>query len=153
MLSFISKIFGSKSDRDLKDIRPIVDEIHAATSKIQSLSNDQLRQKTIDFKNKIKDATLEEENKILSLKEKAELPETDLSEKEDIYADIDKLKKEIKVKIKNTLDEILPEAFAVIKETAKRFKENENIEVTASAFDKELASKKKINVIGGDGHR
>jgi preprotein translocase subunit SecA len=148
MLSFISKIFGSKSDRDLKDIRPLVDEIHAATSKIQSLSNDQLRQKTIEFKRKIKENTLDEENKILSLKEKAELAETDLAEKESIYADIDKIKKEVKEKIKTTLDEILPEAFAVIKETAKRFKENDNIEVTATDFDKELASKKKINLNG-----
>jgi preprotein translocase subunit SecA len=98
MLSFISKIFGSKSDRDLKDIRPLVDEIHAATSKIQSLSNDQLRQKTIEFKRKIKENTLDEENKILSLKEKAELAETDLAEKESIYADIDKIKKEVKEK-------------------------------------------------------
>ena len=84
----------------------------------------------------------------MSLKEKAELAETDLAEKESIYADIDKIKKEVKEKIKTTLDEILPEAFAVIKETAKRFKENDNIEVTATDFDKELASKKKINLNG-----
>jgi len=141
VLNLIGKIFGSKNERDMKPLWPIVDEVKHAFEKLQSLSNDSLREKTAEFKKKIADYIEKEKSEVAELKAQAE-QEENMDAKEKIYSSADVLEKDIKKKIEEVLKEILPEAFAVMKETAKRFKENKFLEVTASQFDKDLAAKK-----------
>lgn len=155
MLDFINKtlsdIFGKKSDRDIKAIQPIVDKIHAAHAQIEKLSNDELRKKSAELKKQIAQAIEADEEKINQLKTKADTnDEIDVNEKEAIYTQIDLLKKEIKKKIQLELDIILPDAFALIKETAKRFTENEELIVTASPMDRDLAARKNNVIIKDD---
>ncbi len=147
----ISKLFGTKSDRDLKEINPIVDKILAEYAKLSAISNDALREKTATFKSTITNYTKAEQTQINELKDKAENDsQLSIDEKEKIYEQIDELEKEVVKKEKEVLAEILPEAFAVMKETARRFKENSKIEVTASAMDKNIAAKRKSVEIVGD---
>ncbi|HVA98471.1 MAG TPA: preprotein translocase subunit SecA [Bacteroidia bacterium] len=147
----ISKIFGNKSDRDLKTLHPILDEIKKAYPSIAALSNDALRAKTQEFKQRIAEAIKADETRSEELSKQAEFSdELSIEEKEKIYAEIDQLKKTITETIKKTLDEILPEAFSVVKETAKRFKENESIEVTASEMDKNISANRESVKIKGD---
>ena len=142
MLGFLKKLMGDKATRDMKAINPIVQKIHQAYETIKELSNDELRAKTLEFKQKIADYLAEEEKKIKELKDKlASEPDMDPEEKEKIYDQIDKLEKQQYDKSQDILDELLPEAFAVMKETARRFKENEEVVVTANEFDGELAAK------------
>src|SRR5690606_36888983 len=131
MLNFISKIFGSKSDRDIKSIRPIVDKINEEFQKLSGLSNDELRAKTINFKQRVQESLSEINDKIIEIKKTVEgNSEIALSEKTAYYDEIDRLEKDRNKKLEVTLMEILPEAFAVVKETARRFTENETLEVT-----------------------
>jgi len=147
----ISKFFGTKSERDLKDIYPLVDKILEKYASFSSLSNDQLRAKTAEFKKQLLDNTKAEREKINELKDKAENESgIDHDAKEKLYKEIDELEKEIMKKNDEALLEILPDAFAVIKETARRFKENEKVEVTATAMDKNIAAKRKSVEIIGD---
>ncbi len=134
------KIFGNKSDRDIKEISPIVEQIKEEYSKLQTLSNDELRQQTADIREIIGERIGKDEDELKRLKELAESDEVDIKDKEKIYQNIDKLEKTITNKLHDVLDEVLPRAFAVIKDTARRFKENEELEVTANDFDKELAA-------------
>ena len=150
MLGFLSKLFGSKSERDIKQILPIVEQIKAEYAKLPSISNDELRQKTIDFKARIQSFLSEIDKQIEDLKAQAEAPEVAMGEKTDLYDQVDKLLKERNQQLEKVLMEILPEAFAVMKETARRFTENKTIEVTATAFDRELATKKPNVVIAGE---
>ena len=140
MLDFVSKaikkIVGNKSDRDLKEVEPMVKKILIEYDKLQSISNDDLRAKTTDFKQRINDHLKVDRDKVQELKDKAENSnELGLDEKEAIYKDVDEREKKILDKLEEVLENILPEAFAVVKETARRFKENEAIEVTASQMD------------------
>ena len=135
------KIMGSKADRDLKDVTPLVEKIKAAFPALASLTNDELREKTTEFKTIIQAHITAELTKIDELKVKAEAT-ADINEKEDTYTEIDKIEDSIDGKIEEVLLEILPEAFAVVKETAKRFTENEKIEVTASQMDRDIAAKR-----------
>ena len=149
--SFVSKVFGSKSDRDIKEITPVIAKISAEFSKLQSISHDELRAKTIDFKARIKAHTSDVSSEIESLKARIENePDMDISEKVELYDAIDKLGKKENELIEEVLKEILPEAFAVVKETARRFSTNETIEVTATDADRELAAHKENVVIKGD---
>ncbi len=142
MLKFFKKVMGDKSTRDMKALKPIVQKIHKAYETVKELSNDDLRHKTIEFKQQIADYISEEENQISKLKESIETNlELATDEKEKMYNQIDKLQKQIDTKTEEVLNQILPEAFAVMKETARRFKENDEVVVTASDFDGELASK------------
>jgi preprotein translocase subunit SecA len=150
MLGFLSKIFGSKSDRDIKHIRPLVDKIKEEFAKLESLSNDELRAKTSDFKQRITAYLADIDQEINSLRTEAEQTEVEMAEKNAIYDKIDKLTKERDKKLEEVLMEILPEAFAVVKETARRFTENTSLEVTASDFDRELAAQKTNIEIKGD---
>lgn len=151
MLSFLKKFIGTKSDKDIRELLPLVDKIKAVYPSIEKLSNDELRSKTLEFKSKIKAATTEKEQTILDLREKIENdPEMDMDEKEHIYEQIDSLDKETYEITQHVLNEILPEAFAVIKETARRFKENETIEVTASQMDRDMAATRESVQIVGD---
>ena len=139
IFDFATKVFGNKYDKDLKEINPIIEKIKSVYPSIQTLSNDELRAKTTSFKQQIEEATKDTYKEIDALKEKAESTDIELQQKESIYADIDTLEKNVVEKTEEILEQILPEAFAVVKETAQRFS-NGNIEVTASDFDKDLAA-------------
>jgi preprotein translocase subunit SecA len=146
--SIVTKIFGSKADRDLKAVQPYVDKVLEKEPEIIALSNDELRQRSILLKQKIKEHIKQDEEEIISLKTKAQ--ELNIYEREEIYAQIDVLEKDIDKKLEDFLEEILPEAFAIVKDTARRFKENEEIVVTALDFDKELAPNHDFVDIKGD---
>jgi len=151
MLKFFKKVMGDKSTRDMKTLKPIVQKIHKAYETIKDLSNDELRSKTFEFKQRIADYISEEETEIARLKETIDNDfELETDEKEKMYNQIDKLQKQIDTKTEEVLDQILPEAFSVMKETARRFKENEEVVVTANDFDGELAATME-NVIIKDG--
>ena len=141
--ALLSKIFGKKSDKDVAAIKPIVEEINAEFEKLKSLSNDALRGKTQELRSAIQDHILEEVTAIAELKAKAESDSSEEKEKEEWYKEIDELEKVRRTKIKEKLDEILPVAFAVLKETARRFKENDYIEVSATEWDKNIAARKE----------
>ncbi len=142
LLNILGKLFGNKYDKDIKQITPIIEDIKIEYSKLNNLSNDELRLKTTEFKNKISSFINHEKEKISTLKNKAESNSTSTEEKENIYKEIDVLEENIVSKIEEILNRILPQAFAVIKETAKRFTENDSIEVTANENDKEIAATK-----------
>src|SRR4051812_31908896 len=146
----LSQLFGSKSNRDVKSVAPIVEEINQHFYSYQNLSHDELRQKTQDFRYRIQQYLSEIDKQINELTEKAETEELELEEKETIFGEVDKLKKERDDAIEEILNEILPEAFAVVKEAARRFSENEFIHVAATDLDKELAVKNPHIKIQGD---
>ena len=150
LLGILGKLFGNKYDKDVKEITPLVDKINEEFSKLSSLSNNELREKTTEFKKQISDFISEEKSKIETLKEKSNLTETKTEEKEELYKEIDALEKTIIDKIEKILNTVLPQAFAVVKETAKRFTENDSIDVTASKNDTELAATKDFVSINGD---
>jgi len=145
-----SKIFGNKSERDIKELTPRVDEINKHFKQYKSLSNDELRAKTLDFKTRIAEYLQDIDSEINQLKEKANTPEISIEDTEQVYGDIDKLKKRRDEELEKVLDELLPETFAVIKETARRFTDNETLEVTATDNDRDLAAKKVNVTIKGD---
>ena len=152
MIGFLSKIFGgNKSEKDVKKITPQVAKINGYFTQYQSLSNDALRAKTTDFKNRIQQHLRAIDEEINTKKENAEnLPVTNINEKDVIYQEIDLLKKDRDKQIEVILQEILPEAFAAVKETARRFKENSTLESTATELDRTLAVKKDHITIQGD---
>jgi len=150
MLGFLSKVFGSKSDRDIKHIRPLVEKIKEEFAKLEGLSHDELRAKTDDFKARIAAYLADIDEEIKNLKTEAEQPEVEMAEKNALYDKVDKLLKDRDKKLEEVLMEILPEAFAVVKETARRFTENTTLEVTANDFDRDLAAKKPHIEIQGD---
>ena len=148
-MGFFAKLFGNKASRDNKALQPILDKALAAYENIKTLDIDSLRHKTVEFKEYINNYIAEDEARIKELKLKAETEDLDLEKKNDIFEQVDKLEKQLLEKIEEALNNILPEAFAVLKETAKRFKENEVVEATATDLDRELASKfDHINIEG-----
>ncbi len=152
MLKFITKIFGgSKSEKDVKILWPKVEQINQFFSSYHDLTNDELRSKTQEFKSRIKEKLSEIDQQIDTLTKKGEeLSFNDITGKDDIYQQIDKLKKERDTKIEEVLDEILPEAFAVVKETARRFAANTELVAKATELDRELSIKKAHIRIEGD---
>lgn len=151
MLSFLKKMLGTKSDKDIREITPILNKIKEVYPDIEKLSNDGLRQKTAEFRNKIAAAVEEKEKVISGLREQIESdPEMDMDEKERIYTSIDQLENENYEITQRVLNEILPEAFAVVKETARRFKENEFVEVTATQMDRDMAATRASVEINGE---
>ena len=145
---FISKIFGNKASRDMKEIQPWVEKVKAAYPKISALSNDELRAASAALKAKIQGTVTEERARIDALKESIE--NTELEKREAIFAQIDKLEKEVLEKLDKALDAALPEAFAIVKDSARRFAEEKDVVVTANDFDRELASKFDFVTIDGD---
>ena len=144
-------VFGDKTQKELKALEPVIAEINQNYNTYLSLSPQDLRDKSAALKAKIADYVKEEEATIVRLKEEAEaLPADKLLEKEAIYKDVDATVKKVDEKLEEVLLEILPEAFALIKATAKVFTDTENITVTASALDKELAVDKDYVSIDGD---
>lgn len=146
----LGKVFGNKSEKDIRDLSPRVEQINAHFEAYKSLSNDELRGKTTEFKSRIAEATKTQNEAIDKLKKKIDAEDLDINEKEVIYDEIDKLEKELSEALHQILDEILPEAFAVVKETARRFKENQSITVSATAQDQSLAANKSHVSISGD---
>ena len=146
---FIGKLFGNKATRDMKEIKPWVDKVKAVYPEISKLSNDELRARTEELKKYIKASAVEEQKKIEELK--ATIEATDIEKREPIFAQIDKLEKEVLEKYEKALDDVHPQAFAIVKDTARRFTENEEVEVTATDFDRLLAAQGKDFVrIEGD---
>ncbi len=139
----LTKVFGSKSERDLKDILPLVKEINIEFDKLRQISNDDLRGKTIQFKKRIQDYLSDIDTEVAALKVKTEVPDINLQEKEDLYKEIEKLQKQRDEELEKVLMEILPEAFAVVKETARRLTEDKELSVTATELDKELSTRPK----------
>lgn len=152
-MSFINSILkafvGDKSQKDVKAIQPIIAKVKSYEGALAALSNDELRAKTTYFKEQIKNARAEKDSKIEALKQEVETIEN-IDQREDIYAAIDTLEKEAYEISEKILNDILPEAFAVVKETARRFKENTQIKVAATAKDRELSATKQYITIEGD---
>jgi preprotein translocase subunit SecA len=152
MFDFLKKLLGNKSDREMKAIRPQLEECLEAYKTIETLTPDALRAKTAEFKTRLQNVTQKDEARIEDVRQQLEDGEDTLEvqAKEDLYAEIDKIEKEIYDKIQDELWAILPEAFAVVKATAKLFTENEEIEVTASERDRDLAAHRDNVNIKGD---
>jgi len=150
LLNSVLKVFvGDKSKQDVKSINPIVDKVKTFESALEALSHDELRAKTTEFKTKIAEARQSYNDRIDELNTKAEATE-DIDEREDIYQEIDKIKDDIYTTTEDVLNDILPEAFAVVKETAKRFEHNTQIPVTANAFDREISGANDYVTLDGD---
>ena len=148
MANFLSKLFGSKSQRDLKEVNPFLEATLKVYPSIKELTNDQLRAKTIEFKERIQNEIRDEESELASLRKRIE-DEYDMpvDEKEQLYKRIDELDKTSYDKTQKVLNDILPEAFAVVKETARRFAENEEVIVTANDHDRDLsATRESVNI-------
>jgi preprotein translocase subunit SecA len=150
-IELITKLFGNKAQKDMRAIQPIVDQIKAEYEKIDKLSNDELRAHSWALMDKLQAAVADKKARIAELK--ASIEATPIEKREKIYNEVDKLEKEIKETYERVLNEILPEAYAIVKSTARRFAENETVEVTATQMDKDLAADPRfdfVEVIGGD---
>ncbi|MGI6342098.1 MAG: preprotein translocase subunit SecA [Bacteroidales bacterium] len=152
MLNKILKFFsgGTKSDRDIKSIMPLVNEAKKHLSELRNVSNDELRERTVRFKQKIHENVKAEQDEINTIKSRIEVDlEMPIAEKEELFKRIDTLSKTEYEKTQKLLNSILPEAFAVVRETARRFKDNESVEVTATQMDKDIAAERdSVNVVG-----
>ncbi|GAB3321357.1 preprotein translocase subunit SecA [Larkinella ripae] len=147
----ITKLFGTKSDRDIRELLPYVDKVNAEFQKLQSLSNDELRNVTAELKQIIAQRLQPIDTQLTDLqKQVADQPDLDVDAKQRIFNQIDKLETDRNKELEVVLLDILPQAFAVVKETAKRLKENEQLEVTATDFDREFATRKKHITLNGD---
>jgi preprotein translocase subunit SecA len=147
--TFLSNFFGKKSDRDIKEIQPLIEKIPVVYAELQSLTHDELRERSFELKTRIRESVKEELAQIQKLKDEVEL-NPDFTEKEEIYLQIDKIEKDVDTRLAETLDEVLPEAFAIIKDTARRFVQNEVVEVTATPMDRDIAAKRDSVVIEGE---
>jgi len=150
LASIIKVLFGSKADKDRKQIEPYLEKIKAVYPSIEKLSNDELRARSEALKKQIADFIAADEAHIVELKAILEKPETQLEEKEKVSKEIDETTKRIDEKIEEVLDKILPEAFAIMKDTARRFAQNDTVVVTANDFDRNLAATKDFVTIEGD---
>ena len=148
---FLQSLFGNKSSKDMKLIQPLVNKVKEAYPEIQKLSNDELRARTKQLQQYVQDSAKEQKEKIAELKAKIE--ETPIDERESIFYAIDKLEKEVLDIYEKALDEVMPVAFSIVKDTARRFAENEETVVTATEFDRELAANPKNDFITIDGDK
>ena len=152
-MSIVNKVLGvflgNKEERDLKEINPFVGKIQKESELLTGLSNDALRDRTAELRKEIQDSVLGEEKQIKELRAEAE-KEEDVNRKEDLYNQVDKLEKQILENLEKKLDEVLPTAFAIVRETARRFKENEELEVTARDWDRNLAATRPSITVEGD---
>ena len=149
--NFLKSLFGDKSSRDMKLIQPLVEKVKAEYPKIKALTNDELRAKTKELQHYVQSSADEQKKQIEELKEKIE--ETPIDEREEIFNQIDKLEKEVLDIYEKALDEVMPTAFNIIKDTARRFAENEETIVTATEFDRELAAQPTNDFITIDGDK
>ena len=144
-LEIITKLFGNKAQKDMRAIQPVVEQIKAQYETINALSNDELRARSWALMDKLQAAVKDKKSQISNLKSQIET--TPIEKREKIYNEVDKLEKEIKDKYEEVLTEILPEAYAIVKSTARRFAENETIEVTATQMDKDLAADPRFDFV------
>lgn len=149
MLKFIKNIIGDKTSADIKEYSPYIRSTNEVFETLENISNDELRERTAGFKARIAEYTSELENEISSLKEQAN-GTTDIEEKEELFNRIDKLTKDVDQQLEEVLEEILPEAFAVIKETCRRFATEDGLVVTANDFDRDIAAERDSVNINGD---
>ena len=147
----LKSLFGDKSTRDMKLIQPLVEKVKAVSPQVEQLDNDALRQRTKVLQQQVQDSAKEQKARIAELK--ATIEDTPIDERADIFAQIDKIEKEVLDIYEKALDEVMPEVFAIVKETAKRFAENEETIVTATDFDRELAADPKKDFITIDGDK
>ena len=150
-LALITKLFGNKAQKDMRAIQPYVDKIKAEYEKIDQLSNDELRARSAALMAKIAERVADKKARIAELK--ANIEELEIDKREKVYNEVDKLEKEIKENYKQVLDEILPEAYAIVKSTARRFAENEKVVVTATQMDKDLAADPRFDFVQIDGDK
>ena len=148
---FLKSLFGDKSSRDMKLIQPLVEKAKAFTPQVEAMSNDELRQRTKELQQQVQGSATEQKAKIAELKAKIE--DTPIDERAEIFAQIDKIEKEVLDIYEKALDEVMFEVFAIVKETARRFAENEETIVTATDFDRELAADPKKDFISIDGDK
>ena len=148
---FLKSLFGDKSSRDMKLIQPLVEQVKAVYPEVQKLDNDALRNRTKTLQKQVQDSAKEQKARIEELK--ATIENTPIDERADIFAQIDKIEKEVLDIYEKALDEVMPEVFAIVKETARRFAENEETVVTATDFDRELAGDPKKDFITIDGDK
>jgi preprotein translocase subunit SecA len=147
----LTKVFGTKSDRDIKEVLPVVEQINKEFAKLKDLSHDELRAKTTDVLERINQYLKDIDDEIAALHTKVdENPDMDLHTKEDVFNEIDALEEKRNEKLEEVLLEVLPETFAIVKDTARRFMENEQLEVTANMFDKEMSGKAEHVNLKGD---
>ena len=147
----LRSLFGDKASRDMKLIQPVVEQVKAAYPAVQQLDNDQLRQRTKEIQRQVQDSAKEQKEEIEKLK--ATIEDTPIDERADIFAKIDKIEKEVLDIYEEALNKVLPEVFAIVKETARRFAENEETIVTATDFDRELAADPRKDFITIDGDK
>ncbi len=150
-ISFLQSVFGNKSSRDMKLIQPLVEKVKAVYPEIKALSNDELRAKTKELQRYVQDSASEQKQKIAELKAKIE--DTPIDEREGIFNQIDKLEKEVLDIYEKALDEVMPVAYSIMKDTARRFAENETVVVTATDFDRDLAGNPSNDFITIDGDK
>ena len=148
---FLRSLFGDKSSRDMKLIQPLVEKVKAVYPEVQKLDNDQLRQRTKEIQRQVQDSAQKQKEEINKLK--ATIEDTPIDERAEIFAQIDKLEKEVLDIYEKALDEVMPEVFSIVKETARRFAENEETIVTATDFDRELAGDPRKDFITIDGDK
>ena len=147
----LRSLFGDKSSRDMKLIQPLVEQVKAVYPEVQKLDNDQLRRRTKDIQQQVQQSAQKEKAEIERLK--ATIEDTPIDERADIFAQIDKLEKEVLEIYEKALNEVMPEVFSIVKETARRFAENEETIVTATDFDRELAADPRKDFITIDGDK
>ena len=151
ILEFITKLFGNKAQKDMREIQPYVDQVKAVYPEIDALTNDELRARSQALMDKIAAAVAPKKSEISRLR--ASIEELEIDKREKVYQQIDDLEKEIKEQYKVILMEILPETFAIVKSTARRFAESESIVVTATQMDRDLAADSRFDFIEIDGDK
>ena len=151
ILEIITKLFGNKAQKDMRAIQPVVNKIKAEYEKIDQLSNDELRAHSAALMAKVAERVADKKARIAELK--ANIEELEIDKREKVYNEVDKLEKEIKENYKQVLDEILPEAYAIVKSTARRFAQNERVVVTATQMDKDLAANPRFDFVEIDGDK
>jgi preprotein translocase subunit SecA len=150
LINSLLKVFvGDKSQKDVKELQPLVNKIKALEPTFANLSHDELRAKTLEFKKRIQADGQELSDKVTALQNEVDAS-TDIDKNEELYAEIDRIKEEIYSISEKTLNNILPEAFAVVKETAKRFAQNETLTVTANEYDRTLSGTKEYVSLDGE---
>ena len=151
LIGIISKIFGNKAQRDMREIQPVVDKIKQVYPQIDALSNDDLRRRSEALMQRISDAVKDKKQQIADLK--ASIENLEIDQREKVYDQVDSLEKEVQEDYKNILNDILPEAFAIVKSTARRFAQNETVIVTANDQDRNLAADPRFDFVEIDGDK
>ena len=150
-VEIITKLFGNKSQKDMQAVMPYVEKIKAIYSEIDALNHDELRTRSVALMQQLQDAVAADKNRIAELK--ASIESLEIDQREKVYNEIDRLEKEVHTIYDKKLNDILPEAFAIVKSTARRFAENDTITVTATQMDRDLAADTRFDFVEIDGDK